>query len=77
MAKVEDGLDASTEIDWSKITMPCPDCGLQMVVRRNRANGSRFMGCVGWPVDCRHTAPIPEYVKLRAQGAAVLPGFEA
>jgi ssDNA-binding Zn-finger/Zn-ribbon topoisomerase 1 len=63
------------EIDWSKITQPCPKCGRPMVVRQNRANGSRFMGCSNYPI-CRETAPIPTYALLIAQGAAVLPGFE-
>ena len=64
------------EIDWSKITRPCPECSGTLVVRVNKANGSRFMGCTNWPIECRHTEPIPEYVKQVAAGAAVLPGFE-
>lgn len=64
------------EIDWSKITKACPECGGTLVVRQNRANGSRFMGCTKWPILCRHTEPIPEYAKQLAAGAAVLPGFD-
>jgi ssDNA-binding Zn-finger/Zn-ribbon topoisomerase 1 len=64
------------EIDWSKLTQACPKCGGTMVVRQNRSNGSRFMGCSNWPLTCTHTAPIPTYALLIAQGAAILPGFE-
>lgn len=64
------------EFDWDTVKAKC-ECGREMVVRQNRENGSRFMGCVGWPNDCRHTAPIPAYAILRSQGAASLPGFES
>lgn len=64
------------EIDWSKITVPCAVCGGTMVVRQNRSNGSRFLSCTNWPISCTNTAPIPEYAKNVAAGAAVLPGFE-
>lgn len=73
------------EIDYAKIRMPCPECGSDMVVRVNKENGSRFMGCTNWPkrrneagkiVGCDHTAPIPNYYLMRAQGAQSLPGFE-
>jgi ssDNA-binding Zn-finger/Zn-ribbon topoisomerase 1 len=73
-------------IDYDKIRLPCPECGNgTLVVRQNRENGSRFMGCTNWPkrqdedgriVGCDKTAPIPQYFLLRAQGAEVLPGFE-
>lgn len=56
--------------------MNCPDCGGEMVVRVQRENPrSRFYGCLRWP-DCTGTMPIPEDQKLRAMGAATLPGFD-
>lgn len=62
--------------DWTTVRLKC-ECGRDMVVRQNRDNGSRFMGCQGWPNDCQNTAPLPAYAILRAQGAAELPGFDA
>ena len=59
----------------AKITMPCPECGLPLVVRRNSLNDSEFLGCLGYP-ECRHTEGLPEHLKLRAAGAVALPGFE-
>ena len=64
------------DVEWDKVTMPCPKCGRTMKVRQNKENGSRFMGCTGWPNDCQATAPIPAYVILKAQGALSLPGFD-
>ncbi len=46
-----------------------------MVVRQNRENGSRFMGCTNYP-ECTNTAPLPASAILRVQGAELLPGFE-
>jgi ssDNA-binding Zn-finger/Zn-ribbon topoisomerase 1 len=46
-----------------------------MAMRRNRHNDSEFLGCTQYP-DCTETRPLPEDVKLRRQGAQVLPGFE-
>jgi DNA topoisomerase-1 len=36
---------------------PCPECGEDLLVRRNR-QGSYFVGCDGFP-DCRFTLPLP------------------
>ena len=38
--------------------MVCPRCGGQMVERRRRSDGNRFLGCAGFPA-CRHTALLP------------------
>ena len=38
--------------------MVCPRCGEQLVERRRRSDGNRFLGCTGFPA-CRHTAPLP------------------
>ena len=59
-----------------RIEKRCPVCDRELAVRRRRADGSRFLGCMGWPDDCRHTEKFPESMRLRMAGAAVLPGFE-
>src|SRR5207253_5906952 len=64
------------DVEWDKVTMPCPKCGRVMKARQNKENGSRFMGCTGWPIECQATAPIPAYVILKTQGAQSLPGFD-
>src|SRR5919199_1143559 len=38
---------------------PCPNCGRNLVVRRNRRSGKRFAGCEGYP-ECRTTFPLPQ-----------------
>lgn len=35
----------------------CPQCGVQMVERKNKATGSAFYGCKKFP-HCRETLPI-------------------
>lgn len=58
------------------ITKACPECGRPLLQRTNRANGSAFLGCSGYPDVCRHTEAIPESVRLRAMGAPELPLFD-
>ena len=58
------------------ITLRCPECDAAPMVRRtNRENGSEFYGCPQWPA-CKGSREIPEYVRLREQGAPPLRGFE-
>lgn len=57
-----------------KTSKPCPDCGAIMVVRKNRQNGSFFLGCNDFPT-CKRTMPIPEDMKMELMGFATLPGF--
>jgi DNA topoisomerase-1 len=37
---------------------PCPNCGKNLIVRRNRKSGKRFAGCEGYP-ECRMTYSLP------------------
>ena len=37
----------------------CPSCGKNLVFRSNRRNGSRFIGCDGYP-DCTLTYTLPD-----------------
>lgn len=45
----------------------CPDCGMGLVVRTNRANGNQFLGCPDWPA-CTHTQGIPESWRMKRAG---------
>jgi DNA topoisomerase-1 len=38
---------------------PCPICGRNLIIRRNRRSGKRFAGCEGYP-ECRTTFPLPQ-----------------
>src|ERR687893_829855 len=38
---------------------PCPNCGRNLIVRRNRKSGKRFVGCEGYP-ECHVTYPLPQ-----------------
>lgn len=58
--------------DGTEAKITCPDCGSPiLVVRTNNQNGGQFLGCPKWP-ECKHTQPIPEEWKMRAQGAREL-----
>ena len=63
-------------VSGEEVVLPCPECGRPMVERENRVNGSRFLGCTGYPDFCSHTQKLPEYVRLKRAGAEQLPGFE-
>ena len=58
-------------------TYPCPapSCSGEMVRRTNKTTGGQFYGCNHWP-ECNESFAIPEREKMRAAGAAELPGFE-
>jgi hypothetical protein len=47
----------------------CPECSAdtRMVIRRNKKNGTLFLGCPNWP-KCQYTSPIPEHIKMEAAG---------
>ncbi len=60
--------------DGFKPGVKCPECREPMIVRTNRENGSRFLGCAQYP-DCTATMPIPEHIRLREAGLTPLPGF--
>lgn len=59
-----------------EIVVACPDCGRPMAERENRVNGSTFLGCTGYPDFCSRTQKLPEYIRMKREGAASLPGFE-
>jgi len=33
----------------------CPECGRDLVERKNRKDNSKFIGCTGFPKHCRYT----------------------
>ncbi len=39
--------------------LECPECGEDMVIRKNRKTGERFYGCPMYP-QCDGTRPIDE-----------------
>jgi DNA topoisomerase-1 len=41
-----------------QILGPCPECGKNLVIRRNRKSKKRFAGCEGYP-ECRVTYSLP------------------
>jgi DNA topoisomerase-1 len=46
-------------IRGDEILGPCPNCGRNLIIRRNRRSGKRFAGCEGYP-ECRMTFPLPQ-----------------
>lgn len=40
----------------------CPVCGSELVVRKNKKDGSRFFGCSNYPT-CTHAEPDPSFKK--------------
>ncbi|MDP8949104.1 MAG: DNA topoisomerase, partial [Actinomycetota bacterium] len=56
--------DKFADIVWNgirgdEILGPCPNCGRNLIIRRNRRSGKRFVGCEGYP-ECRTTFPLPQ-----------------
>ena len=46
-------------IRGDEILGTCPNCGKNLIIRRNRRSGKRFAGCEGYP-ECRTTFPLPQ-----------------
>ncbi len=63
----------AVNVDKSKIRKPCPEpeCHGTLIVRVNSHTGEEFMGCDRYP-NCRHTEPIPEYLRMIAAGVPTL-----
>lgn len=58
----------------------CPACGERLRVRRRKADGEPFLGCVGWPscdytadYDTRHQRLAARVLDLEAQLATATP----
>ncbi|MGH3086977.1 MAG: DNA topoisomerase I [Rubrobacteraceae bacterium] len=61
---LESSEEAFSDIVWKGIRAdetlgPCPNCGRNLIVRRNRKSRKRFAGCEGYP-DCKTTYPLPQ-----------------
>ena len=50
----------------------CPECTGDLIVRRNRQNGSLFLGCTEWP-ECQRTEGLPKYYRIQLAGPPVVP----
>lgn len=59
-----------------RLTIQCPACHRPMVERANSQNGSRFLGCSGYPT-CAETAKLPAFLEVKHAGGLELPGFES
>jgi len=60
---------ATMTLEISKIKPPlankkCPACGADLVIRRNKRDGSRFFGCSNFP-KCRHAESDPDAPRKR------------
>jgi len=78
LRKVYDNLESSQEefadivrsgIREDSVLGPCPNCGRNLIIRRNRKSGKRFAGCEGYP-ECKMTYSLPprgEIVPLGTQ----------
>lgn len=58
----------------AETTIACAECGKTMIVRVNRETQSEFLGCSTYPT-CTNTQPLPEWFRLKAAGAQMLPGL--
>jgi len=60
---------------WS--SSACPDCGGRLKVMTNSKTGHQFLGCERFSTTrCGYTEGIPESIRMRLAGAAMLPGLE-
>ena len=70
VADVELGEDGS-EKECAPLVPDCPTCGIQMIEKTNRMDGSTFFGCIRYPI-CKSTLPYtinkqPTAVMMKAQ----------
>jgi DNA topoisomerase I len=61
---LENSQEEFADIVWTGIREdetlgPCPNCGKNLIVRRNRRSRKRFAGCQGYP-ECHVTFPLPQ-----------------
>ena len=40
-----------------RISAQCPKCGGELITRRNKGNGNRFLGCIAYPL-CNFSEPL-------------------
>jgi DNA topoisomerase-1 len=55
------------EMKMAEITLgiPCPKCGLTLMVVRSKKSGKRFIGCSGkWKTNCTFALPLPQFGML-------------
>ncbi|MEW6637657.1 MAG: DNA topoisomerase I [Actinomycetota bacterium] len=69
---LESSEEKFADIVWSGIREdetlgPCPNCGRNLIVRRNRRSRKRFAGCEGYP-ECRTTYPLPQRGEIIPMG---------
>jgi DNA topoisomerase I len=69
---LENSEEKFADIVWNgirgdEILGPCPTCGRNLIIRRNRRSGKRFAGCEGYP-ECRTTFPLPQRGDIIALG---------
>jgi ssDNA-binding Zn-finger/Zn-ribbon topoisomerase 1 len=59
------------------IARTCPDCGGDLKVKTNTRTGHQFLGCERFATTrCGYTEEIPESIRMRLAGAAMLPGLD-
>jgi replicative superfamily II helicase len=43
-----------------KLTVPCPNCGSELMIIRSKTSGKRFIGCRGRTTGCTFGLPLPQ-----------------
>lgn len=61
--RVWDGIRADS------IVGKCPNCGSDLLIRRAKKSGKRFIGCGGYP-DCETAYPLPPFGPVMSAGEA-------
>ena len=49
------------------ITKNCPKCGRKLIIRKNKYEGSLFVGCTNYP-ECKYTEELSEEFIMRLYG---------
>jgi len=45
--------------------LTCENCGGYLVVKKNKRNGNKFLGCTNYNGGCKFTQPLNRYQKLK------------
>lgn len=72
MATIQEHKEDIAQVVWAgiagdSVVGTCPECGNELMVKKARKTGKRFIGCGGYP-DCTVTYSLPPYGMVQPEG---------
>jgi DNA topoisomerase I len=67
-AKKKDiGEEVNKGLESDNIVGKCPECGNNLIIRKAKKSGKRFVGCSGYP-ECKKSYPLPQKGSIVSTG---------